>query len=73
MQGQSGVARRVAETSELGAVFPQLSWAIRQRRSLWTYAHLWPDADDRTREAVEEALAKIDRAADTVRTDGRSP
>ncbi|MGB6164032.1 MAG: tyrosine-type recombinase/integrase [Pseudonocardiaceae bacterium] len=40
--------------------------------TLDTYAHIWPDADDRTREAVEQALAKIDRAADTVRTEGRS-
>lgn len=40
--------------------------------TLDTYAHLWPDADDRTREAVEQALAKINHAADTVRTDGRS-
>jgi integrase len=35
------------------------------------YMHLWPDADDRTRQAVEQALAKIDRAADAVRTTGR--
>lgn len=40
--------------------------------TLDTYAHLWPDVDDRTREAVEQAFAKINRAADTVRTDGRS-
>jgi integrase len=40
--------------------------------TLSTYVHLWPDSDDRTREAVEQALAKIDRAADTVRTEGRS-
>jgi integrase len=35
--------------------------------TLDVYAHLWPDADDRTREAVEQALAP----ADTVRTAGR--
>ncbi|MGH3934864.1 MAG: tyrosine-type recombinase/integrase [Pseudonocardiaceae bacterium] len=41
--------------------------------TLDTYTHLWPDSDDRTRQAVERALsAKIDRAADTVRTTGRS-
>lgn len=40
--------------------------------TLDTYAHLWPDSDDRTRQAVERALTKIDSAADTVRTDGRS-
>jgi integrase len=38
--------------------------------TLDTYTHLWPDSDDRTREAVEQALAKIDRVADTVRTEG---
>jgi integrase len=37
--------------------------------TLDTYAHLWPDADDRTREAVERALSA---PADTVRTEGRS-
>ncbi|MGH3808239.1 MAG: hypothetical protein ACRDRU_16780 [Pseudonocardiaceae bacterium] len=38
--------------------------------TLDTYAHLWPDADDRTREAIEQAFtaAEIDGAADTVRT-----
>ncbi|MGH3701321.1 MAG: tyrosine-type recombinase/integrase, partial [Pseudonocardiaceae bacterium] len=42
--------------------------------TLDTYAHLWPDADDRTREAIEQAFtaAKIDGAADTVRTKRRS-
>jgi integrase len=41
--------------------------------TLDTYAHLWPDADDRTRDAVQAALAaKINDPADTVRTDGRS-
>lgn len=38
--------------------------------TLDTYAHLWPDSDDRTREAVQTAL--VDRSADTVRTVGRS-
>ncbi len=37
--------------------------------TLDTYAHLWPDSDDRTREAVERALSA---PADTVRTDSRS-
>lgn len=37
--------------------------------TLDTYAHLWPDADDRTREAVERALSA---PADTVRTTERS-
>lgn len=36
--------------------------------TLDTYSHLWPDADDRTREAVEEALGG--RSADPVRTAG---
>ncbi|MGH3785857.1 MAG: tyrosine-type recombinase/integrase [Pseudonocardiaceae bacterium] len=41
--------------------------------TLDTYTHLWPDSDDRTRQAVERALsAKIEAAADTVRTTGRS-
>ncbi|MBV8542940.1 MAG: site-specific integrase [Pseudonocardiales bacterium] len=42
--------------------------------TLDTYAHLWPDADDRTREAIEQAFtaAEIDGAADTVRTKRRS-
>jgi len=36
-------------------------------------AHLWADSDHRTREAVERALAaKIDSAADTVRTDSNA-
>ncbi|MBV9057673.1 MAG: site-specific integrase [Pseudonocardiales bacterium] len=40
--------------------------------TLDTYTHLWPDSDDRTRQAVERALSvKIDRTADTVRTRGR--
>lgn len=38
--------------------------------TLDTYGHLWPDADDRTRDAVQDALApKIIDAADTPRTD----
>ncbi|MGH3846234.1 MAG: tyrosine-type recombinase/integrase [Pseudonocardiaceae bacterium] len=37
--------------------------------TLDTYAHLWPDADDRTRDAVQLAL---DILADTPRTDERS-
>ncbi|MGH3997534.1 MAG: tyrosine-type recombinase/integrase [Pseudonocardiaceae bacterium] len=42
--------------------------------TLDTYAHLWPDADDRTRDAIGQAFAaaKVDPAADTVRTDERS-
>lgn len=37
--------------------------------TLDTYAHVWPDADDRTRDAVQDALApKIDDAADNLRT-----
>ena len=35
--------------------------------TLDTYAHLWPDSDDRTREAVEAALSA---PADQVRTGG---
>lgn len=35
--------------------------------TLDTYSHLWPDADDTTRTAVDSVL-KIDPAADTVRT-----
>jgi integrase len=35
--------------------------------TLDTYSHLWPDADDTTRTAVDSVL-KIDTAADTVRT-----
>lgn len=34
--------------------------------TLDTYAHLWPDSDDRTREAVDESLGRI--LADSVRT-----
>jgi integrase len=37
--------------------------------TLGTYAHLWPDADDRTREAVETALRS---PADSSRTGGAS-
>ena len=38
--------------------------------TLDTYGHLWPDADDRIRDAVQDALApKIIDAADTPRTD----
>lgn len=36
--------------------------------TLDTYSHLWPDADDTTRAAVDSALGKINRAADSVRT-----
>ena len=35
--------------------------------TLDTYSHLWPDADDTTRTAVDSVL-KIDSAADTVQT-----
>jgi len=35
--------------------------------TLDVYSHLWPDSDDRTREAVERALAA---PADTLRTAG---
>lgn len=38
--------------------------------TLDTYAHIWPDADDRTREAVGRALSPD--PADAVRTDGGS-
>jgi integrase len=34
--------------------------------TLDTYAHLWPDSDDRTRDAVEAALSAV---ADPVRTE----
>jgi integrase len=34
--------------------------------TLDVYAHVWPDSDDRTRQAVEQALS--DFSADTVRT-----
>jgi integrase len=34
------------------------------------YAHLWPDSDDRTREAVEFALAGVAAPADSLRTSG---
>jgi integrase len=37
--------------------------------TLDVYTHLWPDSDDRTREAVERALST---SADSLRTDGRS-
>jgi len=40
--------------------------------TLDTSAHLWPNSDDRTRDAVERADAEIDSAADTVRTAARS-
>ena len=33
--------------------------------TLDTYSHLWPDSDDRTREAVDAALGDL---ADSVRT-----
>ncbi|GAB3698538.1 tyrosine-type recombinase/integrase [Mariniluteicoccus flavus] len=38
--------------------------------TLSTYAHLWPDADDRTREAVDAAYS--DLPADSLRTDATS-
>ena len=34
--------------------------------TLDTYAHLWPDSDDRTREAIDSVLG----AADSPGTDG---
>ncbi|HYJ76984.1 MAG TPA: site-specific integrase, partial [Actinomycetes bacterium] len=34
--------------------------------TLDTYSHLWPDSDDRTREAVDAALGIL---ADSVRTE----
>jgi integrase len=41
--------------------------------TLDTYTHLWPDSDDRTREAVELALGqKIEGVADNSRTDKQS-
>ena len=36
--------------------------------TLDTYAHLWPDSDDRTREAVDRVLSV--RAEDSLRTEG---
>ena len=37
--------------------------------TLDTYSHLWPDSDDRTREAVDSQLGADSRAsADSVRT-----
>ena len=39
--------------------------------TLDTYSHLWPDADDTTRSAVDSAL-KINPAADPARTDTTS-
>ena len=37
--------------------------------TLDTYSHMWPDSDDRTREAVDSVLAG--RVADSVRTASR--
>jgi integrase len=36
--------------------------------TLDTYSHLWPDSDDRTREAVDQVLASF--LADSLRTEG---
>jgi len=38
----------------------------RNNRPKNTYSHLWPDSDDRTREAVDRVLANP--AADSLRT-----
>jgi len=35
--------------------------------TLDTYSHLWPDSDDRTREAVDQVLASF--LADSLRTE----
>ncbi len=40
--------------------------------TLDTYSHLWPDSDDRTREAIDSVLGADSAAADSLRTgDGR--
>ncbi|MGE5765506.1 MAG: tyrosine-type recombinase/integrase [Mycobacterium leprae] len=36
--------------------------------TLDTYSHLWPDSDDRTRDAVDSVLARSSRPADSLRT-----
>jgi hypothetical protein len=38
--------------------------------TLDTYSHLWPDSDDRTREAVDQVLARV--LADSLRTEALS-
>jgi integrase len=41
-----------------------------ETKTLWTYSHLWPDADSRTRAAVDAVLGT---PADSVRTGGPGP
>lgn len=38
-------------------------------KTLDTYSHRWPDSDDTTQTAVDPVLGKINRAADSTRTD----
>lgn len=45
--------------------------ASNSRESRETYAHLWPDADDRTRKAAADLLNQaLGATADALRTDG---
>ncbi|WP_300008060.1 site-specific integrase [Pseudonocardia sp.] len=37
--------------------------------TLDTYSHLWPDSDDTTRAAIDSVLGKINRDADSLRTE----
>jgi hypothetical protein len=37
--------------------------------TLDTYSHLWPDSDDRTREAVESVLRSSSDSPETARND----
>lgn len=40
------------------------------QETLDTYSHLWPDSDDRTREAVDSLLLRPASLADPARTEG---
>jgi len=40
--------------------------------TLGTYSHLWPSAEDRTRQAAAGMVAEVLNAADSVRTAGQA-
>ena len=65
---QKGVIRFVNRQTESLFGYDRDDMGGQRIETLDTYSHLWPDSDDRTREAVDLVLAEF--LADSLRTSG---
>lgn len=52
----------IPHSESVKTVLARLGFALGMK-TLNTYGHLWPDADDRTRDAVAEVLGNLARPA----------